>query len=78
MSKDQMVRLIKELQAQMKNAAKNLEFEKAAILRDKIVELRQELATEPVQPDKSILQTPVTKNKLSAKGAVKNRYKVVK
>ena len=36
-------RLIKELEAQMKIAAKNLEFEKAALLRDRIYELRQEL-----------------------------------
>jgi len=36
-------RLIKELGAQMKIAAKNLEFEKAALLRDRIYELRQEL-----------------------------------
>ena len=33
--------LIKVLEGQMKAAAKNLEFEKAALLRDRIVELRK-------------------------------------
>jgi excinuclease ABC subunit B len=36
-------RLIKELESQMKSAAKNLEFEKAALLRDRIYELRRDL-----------------------------------
>ena len=35
-------RKIEELTAQMKRAAKNLEFEQAAYLRDKIAELRKE------------------------------------
>jgi excinuclease ABC subunit B len=34
--------LIKELESQMKAAARNLEFEKAALLRDRITELRRE------------------------------------
>jgi excinuclease ABC subunit B len=42
-SKDQMARLIKELESQMKAAARNLEFEKAALLRDRIVDLRKAL-----------------------------------
>ncbi len=33
--------MIKDLEGQMKTAAKNLEFEKAALLRDQIVELRR-------------------------------------
>jgi excinuclease ABC subunit B len=41
--KDELLRLVKELETQMKTAAKNLEFEKAAALRDRIVELRREL-----------------------------------
>jgi excinuclease ABC subunit B len=41
-SKDAVVRLIKDLESQMKKAAKNLEFEKAALLRDRIVELRKD------------------------------------
>ena len=42
--KDEIVRLIKELEAQMKIAAKDLEFEQAAIYRDQILELRRTLA----------------------------------
>ena len=40
-AKEDMVRVIKELEKQMKTAARNLEFEKAALLRDRIIELRQ-------------------------------------
>lgn len=39
---DEIARLIKNLESQMKKAAKNLEFEKAALLRDRIVELRKD------------------------------------
>ena len=39
--KEDLLRLIKELGAQMKTAARNLEFEKAALLRDQIVDLRK-------------------------------------
>jgi excinuclease ABC subunit B len=38
---DEIARMIKDLEAQMKRAAKELEFEKAAQLRDQIVELRR-------------------------------------
>ncbi|MFC1989214.1 excinuclease ABC subunit UvrB [Chloroflexota bacterium] len=41
-SKEDVTRLIKELESQMKTAARNLEFEKAALLRDRIIELRKE------------------------------------
>jgi excinuclease ABC subunit B len=41
--KDEIARLVKDLESQMKAAAKNLEFERAALLRDQIVELRREL-----------------------------------
>ncbi len=43
MPKDEILRMVKELETQMKAAAKNLEFEKAAALRDRVVELRREL-----------------------------------
>ncbi len=43
--KDELTRLIKELEKQMKQAAEALEFEKAALLRDQIFELRQSLAS---------------------------------
>ena len=41
-AKGDIARLIKELESQMKAAARNLEFEKAALLRDRIIELRRE------------------------------------
>lgn len=42
--KDELLKMIKELEKQMKDAAKNLEFEKAAMLRDQVVEFRRTLA----------------------------------
>jgi len=42
-SKEVVARLIKELESQMKTAARNLEFEKAALLRDRIIDLRKDL-----------------------------------
>ncbi len=50
MPRGELKRLITELEAQMKAAAKNLEFEKAAILRDQIYELRGVLAEETHAP----------------------------
>ena len=44
--KNEMLRLISEMEKQMKEAAQNLEFEKAAALRDQIFELRTILAEE--------------------------------
>jgi excinuclease ABC subunit B len=41
-TREDVIRLINELKAQMKTAARNLEFEKAALLRDRIIELRKE------------------------------------
>ena len=40
--KEELVQLIKQLESQMKAAAKNLEFEKAAMIRDRIIELRKD------------------------------------
>lgn len=42
--RDEVLKLIKDLEKQMKQAAKELAFEKAAALRDQIVELRKTLA----------------------------------
>ena len=42
--RDELLRLIKDLEAQMKAAARNLEFEKAALLRDQIIDLRKVVA----------------------------------
>ena len=41
--RDEVLRMIKELESQMKSAARELEFERAAQIRDQIVELRREL-----------------------------------
>ena len=41
-----MFRVIKDLEVQMKDAARNLEFEKAAQVRDEIFDLRRVLAAE--------------------------------
>jgi len=45
--KDEIARLIRDLEGQMKKAAKSLEFERAALLRDEIVELRKQMVSEP-------------------------------
>ena len=45
---------IKELEEEMLGAANNLEFEKAALLRDQIRELKRAVAgSEPVKPAKA-------------------------
>jgi excinuclease ABC subunit B len=41
-SKEEILQLIKRLESDMKAAAKNLEFEKAAMIRDRIIELRKD------------------------------------
>ena len=43
MPRDTVARLVIDLESQMKQAAKSLEFEKAALIRDQIVDLRREL-----------------------------------
>ncbi|MBI2772906.1 MAG: excinuclease ABC subunit UvrB [Chloroflexi bacterium] len=51
LSRDELVRMVKDLEAQMKQAAKDLEFEKAAALRDEVVELRGLLVLEQSAPE---------------------------
>src|SRR5947208_3618406 len=46
MPRDELARLVKDLESQMKQAAKELEFERAAALRDEVVELRGQLVLE--------------------------------
>ncbi|MDP9363293.1 MAG: excinuclease ABC subunit UvrB [Chloroflexota bacterium] len=48
--RDELARMVKDLEGQMKAAARDLEFEKAALLRDQIVELRRimEVEVDPV------------------------------
>jgi excinuclease ABC subunit B len=41
--KEELARLIKDLEAQMRTASRSLEFERAAELRDQIVELRRRI-----------------------------------
>jgi excinuclease UvrABC helicase subunit UvrB len=50
--KDEIYRLIKDLEAQMKEASRALEFERAALLRDQVIELRRTLAVE--EPDRIV------------------------
>jgi excinuclease ABC subunit B len=50
--KDELYRLIKDLEVQMKEAARALEFERAALLRDQVIELRRTLAVE--EPDRIV------------------------
>ncbi len=51
MPKDEMAHLIKELEKQMKAAAAELEFEKAAVLRDQIIELRRQMQDMDTRPE---------------------------
>lgn len=46
--KDELTRMIKDLESKMKTASRDLEFEKAALLRDQIVELRRIIQVDPV------------------------------
>ena len=48
LSRDEIFRIIKDMETQMKLASKNLEFERAALFRDEIYELRGLLAAEKV------------------------------
>jgi excinuclease ABC subunit B len=48
-TREDMMRLVKDLETQMKQAARALEFEKAALLRDRIIELRKEMVIEDGQ-----------------------------
>jgi len=48
--KDELLKVITELEKQMKQAAQNLEFEKAAVLRDQVYDLRGILAEESNAP----------------------------
>jgi excinuclease ABC subunit B len=61
MPKEELFKLIKDLEAQMKKSARDLEFEKAALLRDQIVELRRISELELVDTTASRRATPVGK-----------------
>jgi excinuclease ABC subunit B len=49
--KAELAQMVKELEKQMKQAAQQLEFEKAALLRDQVVELRQIMALKDAGAD---------------------------
>lgn len=46
--RDELARMVKDLESQMKRASRELEFEKAALLRDQVVELRRIMEVDPV------------------------------
>ncbi len=46
--RDEMARLVKDLEGQMKQASRNLEFERAALIRDQILELRKQMEEQQV------------------------------
>ncbi|MCX6012968.1 MAG: helicase-related protein, partial [Chloroflexi bacterium] len=46
MPKDEIVRILSRLESEMKTLARNLEFEKAALIRDQILEFRKQLVLE--------------------------------
>jgi len=46
--RDELTRMVKDLESQMKTAARDLEVEKAALLRDEMVELRRIIEVDPV------------------------------
>jgi excinuclease ABC subunit B len=48
-TREDMARLVRDLELEMKQAAKALEFEKAALIRDRIIELRKEMVIEDGQ-----------------------------
>jgi len=48
---DEAEHLLTALEEEMKNAARNLEFEKAALLRDQILELQRELRSRDDRPE---------------------------
>lgn len=58
--KEDIARLIKDLESQMKAAARNLEFEKAALLRDRVIELKRNLDESPL-PETPVKPSPENK-----------------
>ena len=48
MSKDDLARVVKQLESEMKEASRQLEFEKAALLRDEMVDLKRLLVAQEV------------------------------
>ncbi len=57
LSRDEILHTIKDLERQMKIAAQNLEFEKAALIRDKISDLKKALLAEGTKAQLEIINT---------------------
>ena len=72
--KDELVRMIMELERQMKTAAKELDFERAALLRDQVVELRREQQGVEASPALQSLSTQTRRpDKRAARGGRTHR-----
>jgi excinuclease ABC subunit B len=68
--KDEVYRMIRDLETQMKEAARALEFERAALLRDQVIELRRTLAED--EPDRIVpreFQRPTTTTRAAARAS---------
>ena len=63
MQKDELARVVKELESEMKEAARQLEFEKAALLRDEMVDLKRLLIAQEVVDRGSGAQVEPTRYK---------------
>ncbi len=72
MAKEDIARLVKEMESQMKIAARNLDFEKAALLRDRIIELRRNLTDDLVTPS-PLSPSPYKKEKKVKKNEASQR-----
>ncbi len=59
----ELLRLVKDLETQMKEAARNLEFEKAAALRDQVLDLRKALVLDEDAKAEEGIRTRSTKAK---------------
>ena len=60
--RDEIVRLIKDLENQMRQSSKMLEFEKAAMLRDQVVELKRMIQEDKLEDDKPARKPILSRN----------------
>src|SRR5205085_4104920 len=68
--KEDIAKLIKDLERQMKEAAKGMEFERAALMRDQIYELRATLA-DAGDPDADLMMASAANGTTGTNGRVK-------
>ncbi len=57
--RDEMMRLVKDIESQMRAAAKALNFELAAQLRDQLVELRRMMQEDKLEPEPTVSKKPI-------------------